>query len=155
LTTCVAPRSSHAGDLKPAAAAAAAAAGPTRVISLLNMVAEQDVADDVDYQEILEDTAEECKQYVREATAHPPPPPPTAATARPSPSTAAVPRFGEVVAVTIPRKGAPGTGKVFVEFSDCDAATKALQALAGRTFDGRRVEVTYLAEAKMKAGDFS
>ena len=79
----------------------------------------------------------------------------TAATALPSPSTAVVPRFGEVVAVVIPRKGAPGTGKVFVEFEVCDAATKAFQALGGRTFDGRRVEVTYLAETKMKARDFS
>ena len=55
----------------------------------------------------------------------------------------------------IPRKGAPGTGKVFVQFGDVAASEKATKSLGGRTFDGRRVEVTYFAEEKMKAGDFS
>jgi len=109
------------GDLKPQATAPT----PTRVISLSNMVTEQDIADDVDYKEILEDTTEECQQ------------------------------FGEVVSVTIPRQGAPGTGKVFVEFSSQEASQKASQTLSGRTFDGRRVEVTYFPEDKAKAGEFS
>ena len=57
--------------------------------------------------------------------------------------------------MTIPRKGAPGTGKVFVQFADVAASEKATKSLGGRTFDGKPVEVTYFAEEKVKAGDFS
>ena len=64
-------------------------------------------------------------------------------------------RFGDVVAVAIPRRGAPGTGKVFVEFSSTAASEAASTSLDGRSFGGRRVSVDYFSEAKMAARDYS
>lgn len=109
------------GELKPMVAAAP----PTRVISLMNMVTEEDVRDDNDYAEIVEDTREECKQ------------------------------FGNVTSVVIPRSGEPGVGKVYVEFGDLASAQKASDALTGRTFDGRRVEVAFFSEDEFAAKKFS
>jgi len=102
-----------------------AAKPPTKVICMSNMVTGEMLTDDTDYKEILEDTREECNS------------------------------FGNVISITIPRNDQPGTGMVFVEYSDTAAATKASEALTGRTFDGRRVEVEYFDEEKYKAQDFT
>lgn len=109
------------GELKPQAAIKPA----SKVVCLINMVTSDMLTDDADYNEILEDTREECNS------------------------------FGEVISITIPRNGQPGTGKVFVEYSNTEAATKASEALTGRTFDGRRVEVDYYDEEKYKAQDLT
>lgn len=98
---------------------------PTRVIKLGNMVSEGDVADAEEHADIVEDTKEECG------------------------------KFGTVESVQIPRLGAPGTGLVFVQFSAPHEAEAAAKALAGRTFDGKRVESSFYDEAKFAAGDFS
>jgi len=108
------------GEIQPAAHA-----NPTKVIRLTNMVTAEDVQSDEDYNDIVEDTREECS------------------------------KFGEVVSIAIPRNGEPGTGLVFVEFGDTSGAEKASGALSGRTFDGKRVEVSYFDEDKFKARDFA
>lgn len=61
-------------------------------------------------------------------------------------------KHGPVDKVVIPRPGAPGVGKAFVKFAAVEGATKAMDALSGRTFDGRKVAVNYLDEAKFDAG---
>mmetsp|Transcript_42078 Transcript_42078/g.82787 ORF Transcript_42078/g.82787 Transcript_42078/m.82787 type:complete len:551 (-) Transcript_42078:50-1702(-) len=103
----------------------AAAQEPTKVIKLGNMVTPEDVGDDEEHADIVEDTKEECA------------------------------KFGQVAAVVIPRPGQPGTGFVFVSFAQPQEAQAASAALAGRTFDGKRVEATYYDEALFGAGDFS
>lgn len=64
-------------------------------------------------------------------------------------------KHGTVEKVHIPRPGAPGVGKAFVKYTEVAFATKAMDALQGRTFDGRKVAVQYLEEAKFDAGIFS
>jgi len=114
------------GQAPMAAAPPAGPAGePSRVIKLGNMVTAQDVEDDAEWADILEDTKDECG------------------------------KFGSVQRIEIPRKGAPGTGFVFVAFSGAHEACAAATALGGRTFDGKRVEANYYDEGQFAQGDFS
>jgi len=95
-------------------------AGPgpvTDVLCLLNMVTEDELQDDDEYDEILEDVKDECSKY------------------------------GAVKSVEIPRPISgheiPGVGKIFVEFymsSDCQ---KAQQGLTGRKFANRVVVTSF------------
>jgi hypothetical protein len=50
--------------------------------------------------------------------------------------------------VVIPRLGEKGATKIFLEYSSIDDAAKAIKGLAGRTFDGRKVEANYFDEEK-------
>ncbi|PIA17122.1 hypothetical protein COEREDRAFT_97055 [Coemansia reversa NRRL 1564] len=126
------PPSSYAGTgvtLPPGMARAAGgdgvdtAAQATQIVQLLNMVTPADLADDAEYEDIVEDVRDECSTH------------------------------GEVSDVVIPRNSAdhpdtqvPGVGKVFVKFADVMAATSALNALAGRQFMGRTVIASYISE---------
>jgi len=103
---------------------AAGGAPSTRVIRLENMVTAEELQNDEEYNDIVEDTKEECA------------------------------KFGQVVSIAVPRNGEPGTGFLFVEFADTTCTEKASAALHGRTFDGRRVVVTFFDEEKFKARDF-
>ena len=107
-----------------AAPAAAAAATPTRVVELKNMLTEADVSSDQDYEEIMEDTKDECGS------------------------------FGALKNVVIPRSG-PGLTKIFLEYLTPADAGKAIQQLAGRTFDGRKVTAVYFNEDKFNSQDYS
>jgi len=107
-----------------APAAAAAAAAPTRVVELKNMLTEADVSSDQDYEEIMEDTKDECGS------------------------------FGALKNVVIPRSG-PGLTKIFLEYLTPADAGKAIQQLAGRTFDGRKVTAVYFNEDKFNSQDYS
>lgn len=124
------------GDLKlpsqggPGAAAvvpqAAAPQQPaTRVVELKNMLSPQDLEDETEYQDILEDTQEECSQ------------------------------FGALKSVIIPKKAEVGATKIFLEYMSTDDAAKAIQGLAGRTFDGRKVTAAYFDETKFANKDYS
>ena len=107
-----------------APAAPAAAAPASRVVVLEHMLTDQDLANPDEYQDILEDTREECKQ------------------------------FGSLQQVVIPRAGEPGATKVFLEYASESDAAAAIQALQGRTFDGRQVEARYYDPAHFAAQNY-
>lgn len=92
--------------------------GPsTEVLCLLNMVTEDELLDDEEYDEIVDDVKEECNKY------------------------------GSVKSIEIPRpiKGVdvPGVGKIFVEFYSTTDCQKAQQALTGRKFANRVVVTSF------------
>ena len=96
----------------------------SRVVMLKNMLTLADLRDDQEYNEILEDTKDECSQ------------------------------FGALKSIIMPRTGM-GATKIFLEYLTSDDAGKAIHALAGRTFDGRKVEAVYFSEEKYKLQDYS
>ncbi|PVV04731.1 hypothetical protein BB560_000760 [Smittium megazygosporum] len=104
------------------------AAQSTTVLQLLNMVTNEELADEEEYYGIMEDVKEECM------------------------------KFGNVEAIKIPRpiegQAVPGLGKIFVKFNDTNEATVALRALAGRKFADRTVLVSYLSEDDFYANNF-
>jgi len=62
--------------------------------------------------------------------------------------------FGLLKNVVIPRSG-PGATKIFLEYTTCEDATKAIAGLAGRTFDGRQVVAAYFDPVKFQNQDYS
>ncbi|CAM9505310.1 unnamed protein product, partial [Choristocarpus tenellus] len=116
------------GTTAAALAAAAAvealvpAARPTKVLRLNNMLTSEDLEDE----DGLEDIEEETKEGGE--------------------------KFGTVTSVVVPRPSTkvesemPGVGYVFVAFDGVDGSAGAAASLRGRTFDGRKVEVTYWDE---------
>lgn len=98
---------------------------PTEVLVLVNMLSAEELATD-EYDDIVNDIKEECSQ------------------------------FGTVVDTYVPRPSKDGlevqcVGKAYVRFSEISAAEKAFDALAGRTFDGKKVACTYLEVDKYEA----
>ncbi|CAF4256835.1 unnamed protein product [Rotaria magnacalcarata] len=97
----------------------------TEVLCLLNMVTEEELRDDEEYEgtyyiyrnNIMEDVREECGKY------------------------------GFVKSLEIPRPiqgvDVPGVGKIFVEFTSISECQKAQQALTGRKFANRVVVTSY------------
>ncbi|RKO89275.1 U2 small nuclear ribo protein auxiliary factor 50 [Blyttiomyces helicus] len=96
----------------------------TRVLLLLNMVTPEELANDDDYQDILEDIKDECG------------------------------KFGTVSDVVIPRPPSPSVGKIFVRFANPDQCGVALRALAGRKFAERTVVTAYYSEQKFEAQEY-
>lgn len=106
----------------------AAAAAPNPAESKVVILENMLTEEDVagdEYDDIVEDIKEECGKH------------------------------GAVESVSIPRPGNPGVGKAFVKFTTIAAASKSMDALSGRTFDGRKVVVKYMPEADFAAGKFS
>lgn len=101
-----------------------AAAGPSRIVELRNMLTMDDLAVEQEYQEILEDTRDECSQ------------------------------FGSLQTVLIPKANEPGATKIYLEYGSNGDAGTAIKALAGRTFDGRSVEAAYFDEEKFAKRQF-
>lgn len=89
----------------------------TEVLCLLNMVTEDELVDDEEYEDILEDIKEECGKY------------------------------GGVRSIEIPRPipnvEVPGVGKIFVEYNSKSECQKAQQQLTGRKFANRVVVTTF------------
>ncbi|CAF0874427.1 unnamed protein product [Adineta steineri] len=89
----------------------------TEVLCLLNMVTEEELRDDEEFEDIMEDVREECGKY------------------------------GLVKSLEIPRPiqgvDVPGVGKIFVEFTSLSECQKAQQALTGRKFANRVVVTSY------------
>ena len=98
--------------------AAAVAAATSRVVELQHMLTTDDLNNPDEYQEVMDDTTEQCSE------------------------------FGKLRSVIIPRLGEPGATKIFLEYETVEDAAKAIQELQGRTFDGRQVEATYFDEQK-------
>lgn len=102
----------------------------TKVISLSQIVSPSELANDDDYEEIMEDMKDECSKY------------------------------GTLVNIVIPRPGRngellPGVGKVFVEYMDTQGAANAKQALNGRKFGGNTVSCSFYPEEKFARADYS
>jgi len=89
----------------------------TEVLCLLNMVTEEELRDEDEFEDIMEDVREECGRY------------------------------GRVKSLEIPRPitgvDVPGVGKIFVEFESVSECQKAQQALTGRKFANRVVVTSY------------
>lgn len=62
--------------------------------------------------------------------------------------------FGTLKNVIIPRTG-PGATKIFLEYLTVEDAGRAIAGLAGRTFDGRKVEAVYFDPVKFANQDYS
>jgi splicing factor U2AF subunit len=109
--------------------AAVAQTIPTNVLCLMNMVTPEELADDDEYEEILEDVREECGKH------------------------------GRVRSLEIPRPVGgmepPGCGKIFVEFESVTDAGTAAGALAGRKFANRVVVTSYWDPDKYHGKDFT
>jgi len=101
----------------------AAAIAPTPVVELKHMLTQQDLDDDAEYNDILEDTRDECSS------------------------------FGTLKNIIIPRTG-PGATKIFLEYTSAEDAGKAITGLAGRTFDGRKVEALYFDPVRFSNQEF-
>jgi hypothetical protein len=97
----------------------------SRVVELKNMLSENDLNDPDEYQDIMDDTKEQCSE------------------------------FGKLVNVVIPRAGERGATKIFLEYESTEDATTAIQALQGKTFDGQLVEAAFYDEAKFARREFS
>ena len=89
------------------------------------MLSMEDLNNPEEYQDILDDTKEQCGE------------------------------FGTLVSVIIPRNDEVGATKIFLEYHTIDDAAKAIAGLQGRTFDGRLVEATYFDETKFANQDYS
>uniref|UniRef100_A0A0C9QXC6 Splicing factor U2af large subunit n=1 Tax=Wollemia nobilis TaxID=56998 RepID=A0A0C9QXC6_9CONI len=102
----------------------------TKVVCLSQVVEPDDLRDDNEYEEILEDMRDECGKY------------------------------GTLINLVIPRPGpseieaSSGVGMVFVEYSDAQAAARAIAALNGRKFGGNVVSATFYSEEKFEQGDY-
>ena len=97
---------------------------PTPVVELKQMLTLEDLTDDAEYEDILEDTRDECST------------------------------FGTLKNIIIPRNG-EGATKIFLEYTSVEDAAKAISGLAGRTFDGRKVEAAYFDAMKFANQDYS
>merc|ERR1719250_240441 len=95
---------------------------PTEVLCLLNMVVEDELQDEEEYEDILDDIREECS------------------------------KFGTVRSLEIPRPvpgvEVPGLGKVFIEFSNSEECQAAQLSLTGRKFSNRVVVTSYFSVDK-------
>jgi len=99
---------------------------PSEVVCFLQMVTEDDLIDDTEYEGILEDIKEECW------------------------------KFGQVQDIVVPRPVAggrkvPGVGKVFVQMDTIANAEKVKAALEGRQFLNRTVLATFFNKEKFIA----
>lgn len=112
------------GAPAPVAAVARPISLATRVVELQNMLTDQDLVNEEEYNDILEDTREECGQ------------------------------FGQLISLHIPRKGEPGATKIYLEYASNEDAAKAIAGLEGRTFDGRKVLAAFFDEAKFAKKEF-
>ncbi|PPQ88715.1 hypothetical protein CVT25_009479 [Psilocybe cyanescens] len=109
-----------------------------RILLMLNMVTNEDLVDDADYGDLYEDVKEECSNYgdVEDLRI-------------PRPVKKDKSKWGEtgITAQDAARLDeAAGVGRVYVKYSNPDDATKALNALAGRSFAGRSIIATLLSE---------
>lgn len=96
----------------------------SKIVELRHMLTVDDLKDPAEYNDILEDTREECSQ------------------------------FGALKAVVIPKANEAGATKIFLEYMSTEEAAKAIEGLAGRTFDGRRVEAAFFNETRYANKDF-
>ncbi|XP_050363755.1 splicing factor U2af large subunit A isoform X3 [Argentina anserina] len=105
------------------------AAVATKVVCLTEVVNEEELKDDLEYEDIVEDMKQEGE------------------------------KFGSLVNVIIPRprpngEPSPGLGKVFLEYGDVDGSTKARTGMHNRKFGGKSVVAVFYPEDKFAQGDY-
>lgn len=110
-----------------AAATAPSQSMPTRVLVLSNMVTDDDLSTEEDYQGLKEEVQEECAKY------------------------------GRLLNIRIPRSGDPGAEhsairKIFLEYAEVTDAQAAEQELNGRQFGDSYVSTAFFPEADFVAG---
>jgi len=102
---------------------------PTPVLCLMNMVTEEELVDDEEYDEIYEDIREECS------------------------------KFGRIRSMEIPRPvdgyQVPGVGKIYIEYTSPSETQAASDSLSGRKFASRVVLTSYYDPDRYAARDFS
>ncbi|KAF8518975.1 hypothetical protein BU17DRAFT_76009 [Hysterangium stoloniferum] len=112
-----------------------------RILLMLNMVTSEDLTNDQEYDDILADVREECESFGRVLDLRIPRP------VKKDKSKWAPGEGGaQAAADAIRLDEAAGVGRVYVKFEDGDAASKALNALAGRSFAGRSIIATLLSD---------
>jgi len=100
----------------------------TRILVLLNMVAEEDLSTADDHEALVDEVREECA------------------------------KFGQLVNIKVPRVAdgadveASAVRKIFLEYASVADAAKAEQELNGRQFGESTVETSYYSEADFAAG---
>ncbi|UZJ55836.1 hypothetical protein CBS101457_005156 [Exobasidium rhododendri] len=118
-------------------------AEPTTAMTLLNMVTPEELMNDEEYGEIVEDIREECGKYGNVLDVRIPRPEATSRGA--AAQTWKQTKGGE--AVEEQAKERDGVGRVFVKFSQVEECKKALEAIAGRSFNSRIIIAAYIEEA--------
>jgi hypothetical protein len=130
------PAGSSALDIANAVLSAAFGSGsapppapskPTRILVLLNMVTDEDLATDEEYQGLTDEVREECA------------------------------KFGRLLGMKIPRKPSPtvqasAIRKVFLEYATEQDAANAERELSGRQFGPNVVEASYFNEKEYQSG---
>ncbi|KAG7544818.1 RNA-binding domain superfamily [Arabidopsis suecica] len=101
----------------------------TTVVCLTQVVTEDELRDDEEYEDIMEDMRQEGG------------------------------KFGALTNVVIPRPSpngepVPGLGKVFLKYADTDGSTRARTGMNGRKFGGNEVVAVYYPEDKFEQGDY-
>mmetsp|Transcript_953 Transcript_953/g.2050 ORF Transcript_953/g.2050 Transcript_953/m.2050 type:complete len:679 (+) Transcript_953:132-2168(+) len=99
---------------------------PTRILVLLNMVANEDLASDVEYSGLTEEVEEEVR------------------------------KFGKLLSMQIPRKASAtiessAVGKIFLEYATIQDAANAEKELSGRQFGPNVVQASYHDEQEYAA----
>ena len=115
---------------------------PTRAMTMLNMVTPEELEDDQEYQDILEDVREECTKYGTITDIRIPRP---AATLQSDASRSWQRRADNNPDAPLGKERV-GVGRVYVQFATEAQCTAALQAIAGRQFDGRMVICAYIKD---------
>lgn len=127
------PPGSSALDIANAALNAAFGSGstpalnlPTRILVLLNMVADEDLATDDEYQGLMDEVREECA------------------------------KFGRLLGMKIPRKPsqtvqASAIKKIFLEYATVQDAGNAERELSGRQFGPNVVQASYFDEKEYQS----
>ncbi|XP_076894371.1 splicing factor U2af large subunit A-like [Bidens hawaiensis] len=101
----------------------------TKILSLAEMVTEEELIDDVEYEDLLEDIKIECG------------------------------KFGSLVNVVIPRPNPngvvePGFSTIPLQYADTVSSRKAWAGLNGRRFGGNQVVASFYPENKFSEGEY-
>lgn len=102
----------------------------TRIVALRNVITDQELADDEEYQEVVEETEDEAR------------------------------KFGNLQKVLVPRPSknggeeVKGVGCIFLMFEKSEEAERAFAAMDGRKFDDRVVVATYISEEDFDKGSY-
>lgn len=107
---------------------------PTRIVQLMNMVAPEDIWFEDTRDEIMEDLEEEVNKYGKVLSTY----------------IARVPRrdYDEDGNVIPMKEIVWGLGRVFIEYETPEQARECVEAVAGKTFQGRQVIAGYFPEGR-------